>query len=425
MNEPTDVNPHYLDRVIDATRHHTVEASEDIVAGNGMKLLAKGAQVDARVRECLLEHKLSKPLESSLTVSDGFSADKLLEAGRAMLDQHSLLRCIYVGRGGVAPLNALRDLRLGMHEQTALTLYASQRPDKMGHLAAVALLNLSLHRRLDMNASRAVASALTAALFHDVGEVYIDPQVVLATEAPRFEQWKQICVHPVLSHKLMLRLANPDADAAQAVLEHHERLDGFGYPAGMHAAALGAAGRVLAVSEVVAECLNEAAPFSSAAVVLKLIPTEFDRRVVNAVLACGARLRDEAALAQSPPLAESLDALDAIATAIQGYEQRRCRLVNQLETAPAVFREARERYERILAAFASTGLSVQPLDLAARLSDEVPADVRLELALVLREVERRFAELRRQLKLRVAQFSPAHAQLAREVLKTSAPMPLD
>ena len=37
-----------------------------------------------------------------------------------------------------------------------------------------------------------------------------------------------------------------------------------------------------------------------------------------------------------------------------------------------------------------------PESLHARLADDVPATVRLELALVVREVDRRFAELRRQ-----------------------------
>ena len=60
-------------------------------------------------------------------------------------------------------------------------------------------------------------------------------------------------------------------------------------------------GRLLAVAEVAAQCLHDAAPATSAAVALKLIPAEFDRRAVDALLADGHLVRDEAQHAEAPP----------------------------------------------------------------------------------------------------------------------------
>jgi hypothetical protein len=60
----SDVNPHYLDHVVKLSETSDIEASEDIVSGTGMKLLAKGAKIDARARERLLEFRLTKPLEN-------------------------------------------------------------------------------------------------------------------------------------------------------------------------------------------------------------------------------------------------------------------------------------------------------------------------------------------------------------------------
>ena len=56
--EDTDVNPHYLDHVIHTSKSRPVEASEDIGSGNGITLLAMGGQINAKVRERLLMHKL-------------------------------------------------------------------------------------------------------------------------------------------------------------------------------------------------------------------------------------------------------------------------------------------------------------------------------------------------------------------------------
>jgi hypothetical protein len=48
---PDTVNAHYLGHVVGTGETHQVEASEDIVAGNGTKLLAKGVPRGSTPRE--------------------------------------------------------------------------------------------------------------------------------------------------------------------------------------------------------------------------------------------------------------------------------------------------------------------------------------------------------------------------------------
>jgi hypothetical protein len=59
-------NPHYVDHVVATAAARGIEACEHIVASNGTKLVAKGTRIDAQMRERLLQHKLSKPLEEYL-----------------------------------------------------------------------------------------------------------------------------------------------------------------------------------------------------------------------------------------------------------------------------------------------------------------------------------------------------------------------
>jgi hypothetical protein len=65
------VSPHYLERLVAVGATRGVEASTDIVARNGMKLLAKGTRIDGEVRERLLQHKLRQPLEDCVRVVAG------------------------------------------------------------------------------------------------------------------------------------------------------------------------------------------------------------------------------------------------------------------------------------------------------------------------------------------------------------------
>src|SRR6266850_2910880 len=88
---PHGANPHYMDHLVAIAEVRDVEACEDVYAGNGTKLIAKGTRVDARMRDRLLEHKLNKPLEDCVTVSDAVSSDDLRRAAEALLDRHSML----------------------------------------------------------------------------------------------------------------------------------------------------------------------------------------------------------------------------------------------------------------------------------------------------------------------------------------------
>ena len=57
-SELNNVNPHYLERVVDLSTNYDVSASEDIYDANGMKLLAKGTKIAPGVQEKLIRHKL-------------------------------------------------------------------------------------------------------------------------------------------------------------------------------------------------------------------------------------------------------------------------------------------------------------------------------------------------------------------------------
>lgn len=62
------VDEHYLDQVMDLSHVQGVEASQDIYAANGMKLIAKGARLSNEMQERLILHRLKKPLETSISI---------------------------------------------------------------------------------------------------------------------------------------------------------------------------------------------------------------------------------------------------------------------------------------------------------------------------------------------------------------------
>jgi len=128
--------------------------------------------------------------------------------------------------------------------------------------------------------------AMLCGLLHDIGEMYIDPHHG-ELEADRdldFTSYQQLVVHPHVGQLLLTQLTNYPGAVSRAVAEHHERLDGSGYPHARHGDSLSPQGRLLAVTEGVLGALRS--PFDhllQASVALRAVPGEFDLHWVGQI----------------------------------------------------------------------------------------------------------------------------------------------
>lgn len=427
-----EVNPHYLDRVVEAARTHEFEASEDIVAGNGMKLLAKGARIDAGVRDRLLQHKLRKPLEESMRVADGVTPERFAQEAESLLDEQPLLRALYrsdpsgQGAGGAlgpSTIKTLRSLRLGSTLQSLLTVYTEHQPDKLRHAVSVAMLAAGLSRRLDPAHPDQAQALLTAGLCHDVGELYIDPAYLEKGVRLPPEQWKHIAAHPIVAHRLIKDLPEVGPVAAQAVLHHHERQDGFGYPFGLQGAQIALPSQMLGVAERLTGMLEgRIAPLRRADVAVKLVPDEFSRPLLDLVAAlCHDAADGEERMPPLPPIDATLARIAHVTALVQRAVDVETALAEEIaHTSPAfksLLAQSKHRFERIHRALSSTGLDTPAQRDLLGLDHLADERIHLEISFILKEISWRLSELEREILLRIPRLAPADIPVARRMLE--------
>ena len=410
----SDVNPHYLDHVVKLSETSDIEASEDIVSGTGMKLLAKGAKIDARARERLLEFRLTKPLENMMRVVGGTDPALFHPLAEQLLARHGLLRGICATVPGFDPIAILKALQLSDNVQSLLSVYAGQATSKLEHAVGVAVITSALGGSVAANPADTSALVI-AALAHDVGELYIDPAFLQRDVKLSSQQWKHVATHPIVGSHVLGALPGAGARVAGVVLAHHERLDGFGYPQGTLGTGLSMAGQMLAVAEMLMGLLESGGNVAQrAAVAMRLVPGEFHRRFVDRVMQ-GARDGE-----LEEPDAKSLD-IHALETRVAGMAATISHLRrHHLDLAPeaerfsaplrALVEHAFTRWDRIGIAFSSTGLDLVSDDqLHLALAAMSGSELR-EAEIVLRELEWRVSELERALQIRSEQFSPGDAR---------------
>ena len=137
-----------------------------------------------------------------------------------------------------------------------------------------------------------------AARIHDVGKVGIPAELLSKPSpltAPEFELVKG---HVQAGYDIVSRIdfAWPVADM---ILQHHERLDGSGYPSGLRGAEIGTGARIIAVADVV-EAMSSHRPYRAGlgidAALAEVTAGRGVRFDADAVDACG-RLFDDGAFA--------------------------------------------------------------------------------------------------------------------------------
>lgn len=86
------------------------------------------------------------------------------------------------------------------------------------------------------------------AILHDIGKIGV-PDAILSKPGPLdSEEWIQMRRHPEIGQRVLEGVVSL-APALDAVLCHHERWDGHGYPAGLAGPAIPLAGRIVAVAD--------------------------------------------------------------------------------------------------------------------------------------------------------------------------------
>ncbi|MGL4818378.1 MAG: HD-GYP domain-containing protein, partial [Bacilli bacterium] len=157
----------------------------------------------------------------------------------------------------------------------------------MTHSLQCTVYSLQMGRAFGFSKDKLVQLGI-ATLLHDIGKLAIPDSILQKTDRLTDDEFRMIKRHPLFGYALLEPIAEVDRHVLRCVLEHHERLDGSGYPHGKSGEEISEFAQILAVVDVYDALTSHRVyrqrtflPFEAMQLIEQDVGTKFSQRVFS------------------------------------------------------------------------------------------------------------------------------------------------
>ena len=242
---------HFLRAITQLAENDNVITHSPIFTDKGIKLVESGARIDSRLYDRLVQAPLREAIDHHLMVDNMVCIQSIEAEVMVQCETVGLVRSLVEALGGVDRLlTPLRFMPLPRPIAFKLTLMREQRPELYAHSLQMMLVALYLAVKAGWTERECVPLA-AAGLLHDIGMLYMPPAWTDTEHKLTPEERKQLVAHSVTAMWVLREQRVYPLSVQVAVLEHHECMDGSGYPRGLQGEQISAMGQMLILAEVV------------------------------------------------------------------------------------------------------------------------------------------------------------------------------
>lgn len=259
------------------------EGYDSFVASNGLEAITVMEKTDVDVVVTDITMPVMDGIELTKQIKENYSADVIMMTGyfRDLSYEHAItqgakdfiqkpfstkefqirLKRVIKERETNAELKEslerMNDIVDGVINSLSSTVDARD-PYTAGHQKRVAQLATEISRAMGFSQAR-ISSIRMAGIIHDLGKIAIPAEILSKPSTLSNIEFSLIKTHPQVGYDILKNI-NFSMPVAQIVHQHHERLDGSGYPLGLSGDKILPEARILTVADVV-EAMSSHRPY--------------------------------------------------------------------------------------------------------------------------------------------------------------------
>ncbi|MDQ6954379.1 MAG: HD domain-containing phosphohydrolase [Mariprofundaceae bacterium] len=142
----------------------------------------------------------------------------------------------------------LRQALEGSIQVIAMTLEARD-PCAVGHQLHIADLARAMGEKAGLSQTR-LEGIYFGGIIHDIGRIHLPDEIITCTDKLTKTQFLQVQKHAEVGYQILKNIDFP-WPVADIAHQHHERLDGSGYPQGLQGKEICLEARIIAIADVV------------------------------------------------------------------------------------------------------------------------------------------------------------------------------
>jgi len=134
-------------------------------------------------------------------------------------------------------------------------------PYTAGHQRAVARIAEAIAQTMDLSKEQTDIIKISAEI-HDIGKIYIPAEILSKPSALNDMEFNLIKSHPEMGHVILKNIDFP-VPISPIIIQHHERMDGSGYPHGLSGDQICLEAKIIAVADVI-DSMSSHRPYRAA-----------------------------------------------------------------------------------------------------------------------------------------------------------------
>lgn len=289
MLRPVDIHKGYLKHVIAFAQQNDVTISEDICNEHGAVIIPKGRKLDPELTDKIANYTLKVPLEQCIALKRNFDGAALFHGYEQVFAHYPDIKLFHQHWELQQPLKRACHYYHGFPLLVQkLTILKASIPHLFKQAIYSAYISLAIAKQLGAPEEECSAAFL-AGLIHDIGILHLDADLANTEGEYTPEQWHAMQRHTIIGYDILLEVEHIPNVIAKAVLEHHERVDGSGYPFAKKGLELSVMGQIVGMADTCIslyrrELANKKLSIDSLLPILQLNPDMYCRKVFHATV---------------------------------------------------------------------------------------------------------------------------------------------
>lgn len=278
----------YVHHLMAMGPNYGVTTAEDVRNQQGAIVVPRGKVLSKDLADRIITHKLIKPLETSLLLEGGLTAQQLYRIYAESIKENADYRLFHESWN----LHRMLAKACKYFERFPLLIQKmTVMKERIPHVFNQGLFTayISMAMALKMGASKQdCLNVFIAGLVHDIGMLHIEPGIIDKQGEYTAEEWRSMQAHTVIGHCILRYVKGLPKSVVFSVLEHHERYDGSGYPLGKQGSDLGMIGQIIGMADTCyalyqKDLLPKQLGFDALLPILQLNPDIYCRKVYKSM----------------------------------------------------------------------------------------------------------------------------------------------